>query len=422
MAGDKKRSQLGRGLSALLGEDSGDYTELDKLRVSRLVPIEFIHPGPYQPRHGVDDEQIQSLAQSIRDKGILQPLLVRRHPEHANAFEIVAGERRWRAAQQAQVHEIPVVVRDFSDSEVLEIALVENLQRQDLSPLEEAEGYSRLIKEFSHTQANLARAVGKSRSYVANMMRLLGLPDSVKELVNGGALTAGHARALLNAENPDILARQVVRQGLNVRQTEKLAQTKGVRARVRRKAAEKDADTLSLERDLTNLLGLKVEIRFRGVGGSLIIHYRSLDQLDDILHRLSHETRGAGPADSASEHGVEPDFTEASEAFAADVPEPVPGPAEKEPAAPEITEDSREPAGEGAEGAEESSSGAAPEGEEATGETGGAADEPPSGDAPEGEEPAADPAAGRGGQSISGDADEPAADRPDDSTPTGKPE
>ena len=401
MAGDKKRSQLGRGLAALLGEDSGDYAELDKLRVSRLVPIEFVHPGPYQPRHRVDDEQIQSLAQSIRDRGILQPLLVRRHPEHANAFEIVAGERRWRAAQKAQVHEIPVVVKDFSDRDVLEIGLVENLQRQDLSPLEEAEGYSRLLKEFDQTQTNLARAVGKSRSYVANMVRLLALPDSVKELVDGGALTAGHARALLNAENPDTLARQVVRQGLNVRQTEKLAQSKGVRTRVRRHVAEKDADTLSLERDLTNLLGLKVEIKFRGGAGALIIHYGSLDQLDDILHRLSHEPHGAGPP------GAGPDPAEATDGIAADVPVPLPETAAETPSGPEFPEDSEDsggPAGEGAEGADESPSATAPGGEEPAGETGGTADEPPS----------SGPTAGDDGA--------PEADRPDDPTTTDKTE
>jgi ParB family chromosome partitioning protein len=391
MAGDKKRSQLGRGLAALLGEDSGDYAELDKLRVSRVVPIEFVHPGAFQPRHRADDEHIQSLAQSIRDRGILQPILVRRHPEHANAFEIVAGERRWRAAQQAQLHEIPVVVKDFSDRDVLEIALVENLQRQDLSPLEEAEGYSRLLKEFDQTQTNLARAVGKSRSYVANMVRLLALPDSVKELVDGGALTAGHARALLNAENPDTLARQVVRQGLNVRQTEKLAQSKGVRTRARRHVAEKDADTLSLERDLTNLLGLKVEIKFRGGGGALIIHYGSLDQLDDILHRLSHEPHGAGPP------GAGPDPAEATDGVAADAPGPAPETAAEAPSEPEIPEDSEDsggPVGEGAEGADESPSAAG--GEEPAGETGETADEPPAGG--------------------------PEADRPDDPTATDKPD
>ena len=397
MAGDKKRSQLGRGLAALLGEDSGDYAELDKLRVARLVPIEFVHPGPFQPRHRVDDEQIESLAQSIRDRGILQPLLVRRHPEHANAFEIVAGERRWRAAQKAQVHEIPVVVKDFSDRDVLEIGLVENLQRQDLSPLEEAEGYSRLLKEFDQTQTNLARAVGKSRSYVANMVRLLALPESVKELVDGGALTAGHARALLNAENPAALARQVARQGLNVRQTEKLAQSKGVRTRARRHVAEKDADTLSLERDLTNLLGLKVEIKFRGGGGALIIHYGSLDQLDDILHRLSHEPHGAGPPDAG------PAPAEATDGIAADVPDPLPETAAEAP--PEIPEDSGEsegPAGEGADGAGESPSSTG--GEEPAGETGGTAEEPPS-----------------GGPAV-GDDGGPEADRPDDPTATDKTE
>ena len=383
MAGDKKRSQLGRGLAALLGEDSGDDAEPDKLRVSRLVPIEFVHPGPYQPRHRVDDEQIESLAQSIRDRGILQPLLVRRHPEHANAFEIVAGERRWRAAQKAQVHEIPEVVKDFSDRDVLEIGLVENLQRQDLSPLEEAEGYSRLLKEFDQTQTNLARAVGKSRSYVANMVRLLALPDSVKELVDRGALTAGHARALLNAENPDTLARQVVRQGLNVRQTEKLAQSKGVRTRARRQVAEKDADTLSLERDLTNLLGLKVEIKFRGAAGALIIHYRSLDQLDDILHRLSHQPHGAGPPAAG------PGAAEATDVFAAAAPGPVPETAAEAPSGPEIPEDSRGPAGEGAEGADESPSAAAG-----------------------GEDPAGGPAPGDDGA--------PEADRPDDPPATDK--
>ncbi len=401
MAGDKKRSQLGRGLSALLGEDSGDYAELDKLRVSRMVPIEFVHPGPYQPRHRGNDEQIESLAQSIRDRGILQPLLVRRHPEQANAFEIVAGERRWRAAQKAQVHEIPVVVKDFSDREVLEIALVENLQRQDLSPLEEAEGYSRLLKEFNHTQTNLARAVGKSRSYVANMMRLLGLPDSVKELVDGGALTAGHARALLNAENPDTLARQVVRQGLNVRQTEKLAHSKGVRTRARRHVAEKDADTLSLERDLTNLLGLRVEIKFRGGGGALVIHYGSLDQLDDILHRLSHESHGAGPPGAGPGQGAWPDPAEATDEFAAAAPGPALETAAEEPSEPEIPKDSKEPAGEGA-------------------------DEPPSGAAPaaapDGEEPAGDPTTGPADESPSADTGAPEADRPDDPTPTDKPE
>ena len=293
------------------------------------------------------------------------------------------------------MHEIPVVVKDFSDRDVLEIGLVENLQRQDLSPLEEAEGYSRLLKEFDQTQTNLARAVGKSRSYVANMVRLLALPDSVKELVDGGALTAGHARALLNANDPETLARQVVRQGLNVRQTEKLAQSKGVRTRARRHVAEKDADTLSLERDLTNLLGLKVEIKFRGGGGALIIHYGSLDQLDDILHRLSHEPHGAGPPDDEPVQGDGPDPDEATDGITANVPGPPPETAAEEPSEPEIP---GEPPGEGAEGADESPSAAAGD-EEPASETGETTDEPPAGPTAEGEEPAGGPGGGPAGRS-----------------------
>lgn len=294
MATEEKRKSLGRGLSALLGEDSQDYAQLDKLRVSKLVPIEFIRPGRHQPRHKIDEEPVKELAQSIAEKGILQPILVRRDPGRPNAYEIIAGERRWRAAQLAGLHEVPAIVKDLSDSEALEIALIENLQRQDLSPLEEAEGYRRLMEEFSHTQEQLAKTVGKSRSHVANMMRLLGLPEPVKQLLEAGQLTAGHARALLNAPDPVDLAKQIVQRGLNVRQAELLAQAKPdtPKAAV---APKKDADTLALERDLSTLLGLKVEIRFHGKeGGVLAIHYGSLDQLDDILQRLSHGGSAGG--------------------------------------------------------------------------------------------------------------------------------
>jgi ParB family chromosome partitioning protein len=298
MAGEGKRRNLGRGLSALLGEDTADYTALDSVRLSKMAPIELVHPGRYQPRHGMDENLLDDLAQSIREKGILQPLVVRRHPDEPNAYEIIAGERRWRAAQLAQQHEIPVIVKDLTDSEALEIALVENLQRQDLSVLEEAEGYRRLMDEFSHTQEILAKSLGKSRSHVANTLRLLGLPDSVKQLLEEGKLTAGHARALLNVPDPTALAKTVVDKGLNVRQTEKLVQTKGGQDRKRRPPAEKDPDTAALERDLVTLLGLKVEIKFKDGRGSLTIHYTSLDQLDDILHRLSHEHRPAMEASS----------------------------------------------------------------------------------------------------------------------------
>lgn len=299
MAEEDKRSNLGRGLSALLGDEATNLTEPTRNGTGqsgniKTVPVEILHPGRYQPRHHVDDAQIKELSESIAEKGILQPILVRRHPDEANVFEIIAGERRWRAAQLVQLHEVPVIVHDLSDREALEVALVENLQRQDLSPLEEAEGYSRLMEEFTHTQVDLAKAVGKSRSHVANTMRLLGLPDAVKTMLDDRSLSAGHARALLNAKNAVTLARRVVRRGLSVRQTEKLVQDQGKRPARRAKIQGKDTDTLALERDLSNLLGLKVEIKFHGTGGTLVFHYASLEQLDDILHRLSHGPPAAG--------------------------------------------------------------------------------------------------------------------------------
>ena len=237
------------------------------------------------------------MAQSVRENGILQPLLVRRHPDLDDAYEIIAGERRWRAAQMAKVHEVPVVVRELSDQEALEIGLVENLQRQDLTPLEEADGYQRLIDEFSNTQEILSKTVGKSRSHVANMMRLLGLPEAVKKMLDKNELTAGHARALLNAPDPLGSARQVVKQGLNVRQTERLVKKKQRQIDAPPAASEKDVDTLALERNLANLLGLKVAIKFKETGGSVTIKYDSLEQLDDILRRLGH---GGGAAKGAA--------------------------------------------------------------------------------------------------------------------------
>ncbi len=286
---------LGRGLSALLGEEeiiSGPAAA----GLGKLVAAGRLHPGRYQPRHAMDDAGIGDLARSIREKGILQPLLVRAHPERAGEFEIIAGERRWRAAQKAQVHDVPVIIRDdLTDRETLEIALVENLQREDLSVLDEAEGYRRLMEEFSHTQDKLAAALGKSRSHVANMMRLLDLPEEIRAMLQKGELTAGHARALLKADDPVGLAEKIVKEGLNVRQTERLARTakrSGGGKKSKRKESDKDADTLILERDLANLLGLKVDIKFTGKGGTLTFHYKSLDQLDEILSRLSHVRPG----------------------------------------------------------------------------------------------------------------------------------
>ena len=286
MSEEGARRTLGRGLSALLGAESEDYASLDRVRLSKMVPIELVHPGRFQPRHNFDEAQLQALAESIRANGILQPILVRRHPQTPNSFEIVAGERRWRAAQIARLHEVPVIIREIADGEALELALVENVQRQDLSPLEEAEGYRRLIEEFKNTQEDLARRVGKSRSHIANAMRLLGLPEPVKALLEQGRLTAGHARALLSGADPAALAEQVVARGLNVRQTERLAQQRRSDPSVKT-TREKDADTLALERDLSALLGLRVTINIQGRGGALTIHYRTLEQLDDVLKRLT---------------------------------------------------------------------------------------------------------------------------------------
>lgn len=293
-----RRSNLGRGLSALFGEATADYASLDKNspgkpRQDKPIPIEFLGPGRFQPRRHFDDDSLGELIQSVKEKGILQPLLVRRNPDDNTRYEIIAGERRWRAAQAAGLHDVPVLVRDFTDREALEVSLIENIQRQDLNPLEEAEGYRRLMEEFEHTQEELAKALGKSRSHIANTVRLLALPDSVRGMLETGLLTAGHARALLTSPDAQALAEQVVRNGLTVRETEQLARGDlpaeagaSVEARPARSGAEKDADTLALERELSSRLGLKVALTAKGKGGTVTIHYRSLDQFDDLLRRL----------------------------------------------------------------------------------------------------------------------------------------
>jgi len=280
-----KRKPLGRGLSALLGEQPTLPPDpVPSAGTVRLLPIEALRPGRFQPRRQFDEAAMASLVESVREKGILQPILVRRHGD--DGWEIVAGERRWRAAQAAGIHAVPVLVQDLDDRAALEIALVENVQRQDLTALEEAEGYQRLIDEFGHRQEDLARAVGKSRSHVANTLRLLQLPGDVRRLVQEGALTAGHARALIGADGAGELARRVVAQGLNVRQTEKLA-TGSKQTAPRKPVPEADADTRALERTLEQQLGLRVEIEHGGRGGRLVLHYRTLDQLDDVLKRLT---------------------------------------------------------------------------------------------------------------------------------------
>lgn len=274
---------LGRGLSALLGD--GDETPKNL----RHLATEKLRPGPFQPRRRFDEESLEALADSVRAQGILQPILVRRSPDDPNSYEILAGERRWRAAQAAQLHEVPVLVRELGDREASEIALVENIQRQDLNPVEEAQGYRRLIEEFGHTQEALATALGKSRSQIANTLRLLTLPDEIQAMLSDGRLTAGHARALVTARDPLSIAADIVKLGLSVRQTEGYVRNEaktGADKPARRSGSAKDPNVLALEQELTQHLGLKVTIHPDKEGGALSIHYRSLDQLDTVLARL----------------------------------------------------------------------------------------------------------------------------------------
>jgi ParB family chromosome partitioning protein len=283
---DNRRRHLGRGLSALFGDEGQDYAALDQVQSSKTVAIDLLQPGRYQPRHRFDDEPMDSLVASIREKGILQPILVRRTSDRR--FEIVAGERRWRAAQRVGLHEVPILVKDLSPRDALEVAIVENVQRQDLSPIEEALGYKRLIDDFHHTQEDIARVVGKSRSHIANLLRLLELPAAVQNLLDGGKISAGHARALIGLSDAEAMAHQIVSRGLNVRQTEHLAQSHKNAPATRRKSAGRDTDTVALERQLANSLGLKITLTPRGKAGELKIHYENLEQLDDIIARLSH--------------------------------------------------------------------------------------------------------------------------------------
>jgi len=255
-----------------------------------MLPIEKIQPNPDQPRRRFAQENLDELAASIREKGVIQPLIVRESPDQAGIYQIVAGERRWRAAQMAKLHELPVIVRSYNDTEVLEIAIIENIQRADLNPVEEAAGYKQLMERFGHTQEKLAEALGKSRSHIANLMRLLQLPGDVQEMLQAGQLTAGHARALITSENPSNLAQAVVDRGLSVRETEKLA--KGAGGSKPRKAAaapaEKDADTRALEQDLSAALKMKVAVDHPAgqAGGRLTIQYGSLEQLDELCRML----------------------------------------------------------------------------------------------------------------------------------------
>lgn len=277
--------RLGRGLAALIGEPPP--ATLGEPGGPRPIPVEFLAPGPFQPRGPIGADSLTELIESVRARGILQPLLVRPDPDEAGRYQIIAGERRWRAAQAAELHEVPALVRDLSDTEAMAAALVENLQRQDLNAIEEAEGYRRLLEEFGLTQEELGTAVGKSRSHVANTTRLLGLPPVVQVEVRKGALSAGHARALLAHPDPAAAALAVIARGLNVRQTEALAAGRADPAQAAAKPHGKDPETSALEAELSQRLGLKVDIAFNGKGGSVRIHYRSLDQLDGIVTLLN---------------------------------------------------------------------------------------------------------------------------------------
>ncbi|RAI32435.1 chromosome partitioning protein ParB [Rhodoplanes elegans] len=306
MAEDAPRSRLGRGLAALIGDVEPSQAGApaaararpgapaaaapEPPRSGRKVPIAFIRPNPNNPRRSFAEAELAELADSIKAHGLIQPIVVRAVKGAADAYEIIAGERRWRAAQRAALHEVPVVVLDVTDGEALELAIIENVQRADLDPMEEAAGYQALIDSYGYVQDDVAKTVGKSRSHVANTLRLLKLPESVKALVSAGELTAGHAKMLVGEPDAAALAKQIVAQGLNVRQVEALVRkdTDGPRPGPKQKAPAKpkDADTRALEKRLSDALGLTVSIDHKGEAGTLHIHYRDLDQLDDVTRRL----------------------------------------------------------------------------------------------------------------------------------------
>ena len=282
------KQRLGRGLAALIGDDVDREIVMEGAAGFRRIPVELLHPNPRNPRRRFEAGVLDELVQSIRAQGVLQPLIVRPRSD-GRGYEIVAGERRWRAAQRVPLHEIPVVVCEFSDGEALEIALIENVQRADLNALEEAQGYAQLIEHFGYTQQQLASCISKSRSHIANSLRLLSLPDEVKAYLESGALTAGHARTLVASAEPEALAREIIERGLSVREAERLTQSaqQGTKGKARPRPRP-DADTRDLERRLGEALGLKVQVVDRGAaGGKLTIHYRSLEQLDEVSRRLA---------------------------------------------------------------------------------------------------------------------------------------
>jgi len=281
---EEPRSRLGRGLASLIGDMAAPADAAnERVRSQRRVAIGLLRPNPRNPRRDFDAAQLEELAASIKERGIIQPIAVRPVRGGAESYEIIAGERRWQAAQRAGLHDVPVVVLDVSDSEALELAIVENVQREDLNPIEEAAGYQALIDEFKYQQDDIARTVGKSRSHVANMLRLLKLPESVKDALRSGVFSAGHARALIGQTDPERLIREIVARGLNVRQVEALVRDE---AKTKRPRRQKAPDTVALEKQMSDALGLTVAVDHRGGGGTVHIRYRSLEQLHDVARRL----------------------------------------------------------------------------------------------------------------------------------------
>jgi ParB family transcriptional regulator, chromosome partitioning protein len=290
LAEDHARSRLGRGLAALIG-DMADETSVDRPRGQRRLPTAALRPNPRNPRRAFPDAELDELVASLRERGIIQPIVARPVQGAADVYEIIAGERRWRAAQRAGLHEVPVVIIEANDAEALQLAIIENVQRADLNPLEEADGYRALIEEFGNSQDEIAKIVGKSRSHVANTLRLLKLPETIKAYIHSGKLFAGHARMLIGQPDAERLAEEIVARGLNVRQVESLAREareageRGGKTRAVRRAA-KNANLVALEKRISDALGLAVSITEAKRGGVLTIRYRSLDQLDDVLRRL----------------------------------------------------------------------------------------------------------------------------------------
>jgi len=287
LAEDHARSRLGRGLAALIGDMAAE-TSVDRPRGQRRLPTAALRPNPRNPRRAFLNAELEELVASLRERGIIQPIVARPVQGAADVYEIIAGERRWRAAQRAGLHEVPVVIIEANDAEALQLAIIENVQRTDLNPLEEAEGYRALIEEFGNSQDEIAKIVGKSRSHVANTLRLLKLPETIKAYIHSGKLFAGHARMLIGQPDAERLAEEIVAHGLNVRQVENLAREvaeRGGKSRAVRRAA-KNANLVALEKRISDALGLAVSINEAKRGGVLTIRYRSLDQLDDVLRRL----------------------------------------------------------------------------------------------------------------------------------------